>query len=284
MILAMMGWGLVWPLSKFMINFGTPQQIACLRFLIVSVCFVPLLVYLKIPFKIPKNVLMPTFLTGILNAIYSYLMYVGMQYGDAGSAGVITEVLAPIMAAFLWVAIKHQSLSKNEKWGLFLGVVSGTFLIDIFHNVYALLSLFNVIYLLAALDWAFLMIASRYATESINAISLNFYASLITFVLFCPHLLDVEQMNVFRAGWEFWLALLVSCVFCTVFSTTIFYNALFVLGVTKGGMYALLVPLFALFFSWVLLGEIPRWHTIIGGILAILAIYIINHLKLSKFA
>lgn len=294
LVLAMMGWGLVWPLSKMLLAYGSPAQIASLRYLLVFVCFVPLMWLWKISFKIPRVVLVPTLLTGALNALYSYLMYAGMPYGDSGNAGVITEVLSPIIAAFLWSVYKGESLSKSAKIGLMLGLLAGAFLVDLFGNWRSMFSAFYVIYVLASLDWAALMISSRLATEKINAIALNFYTSVMTFVLLCPALFadssglggDFGSGVVIESGafitslWDkplvFFALLVVAAVFCTVFATTIFYKALFVLGVVEGGIYALLAPVFALGFAYLLLDEVPRWHTIVGGVLAVGSIYIIN--------
>ena len=86
MILAM-GWGLVWPLSKIMSETLNPEQASCIRFIIVSLSFLPIMYIYKIPFKIPKIALIPVLLTGIFNTAYSYLMYMGLLYGNAGSAG-----------------------------------------------------------------------------------------------------------------------------------------------------------------------------------------------------
>ena len=283
LVLAMMGWGLVWPLSKMLLEFGSPAQIASLRYLLVFLCFVPLMWLWKISFKIPRVVLVPTLLTGALNALYSYLMYVGMPYGDSGNAGVITEVLSPIIAAFLWSVYKRESLAKSAKIGLMLGLLAGAFLVDLFGNWRSMFSAFYVIYMLASLDWAALMISSRLATEKINAIALNFYTSVMTFALLAPALfLDAKDSSaafitsIWGQGAEFFLLIGVASVFCTVFATTIFYKALFVLGVVEGGIYALLAPVFALGFAFLMLGEVPRWHTIVGGVLAVGSIYIIN--------
>lgn len=294
LVLAMMGWGLVWPLSKMLLAYGSPAQIASLRYLLVLVCFVPLMWLWKIPFAVPRAVLLPTLITGVLNALYSYLMYAGMPYGDSGNAGVITEVLSPIIAAFLWSVYKRESLSKSAKIGLMLGLLAGAFLVDVFGSWRSMFSAFYVIYVLASLDWAALMISSRLATEKINAIALNFYTSVMTFVLLCPALFadssglggDFGSGVVIESGafitslWDkplvFFALLVVAAVFCTVFATTIFYKALFVLGVVEGGIYALLAPVFALGFAYLLLDEVPRWHTIVGGVLAVGSIYIIN--------
>ncbi|TLD99577.1 DMT family transporter [Helicobacter muridarum] len=284
MIIAMMGWGLVWPLSKLIVEILNPEQASCIRFIIVSISFMPIMIYLRIPFKIPKISIIPICLMGIFTAIYNYLMYIGLQYGDAGSAGVMTEVLPVIIATFIWSLIRKSSLLKREKWGLAFGVLSGVFLTNVFANIQNLLTPFNSIYLLAAFCWAILMIISRYATEYISVITLSFYSSLITAISLMPSFFYYGIDGVLESDFRFWISMIVVALFCTTFSTATYYRGLQVLGITQGGVYGLLVPVFALGFSWVLLGEIPQWYTVVGGFIAIFAIYLINYLNPKHFS
>lgn len=284
LVLAMMGWGLVWALTKVLLEYASPAQIACLRFIIVSICFVPLFLVLKIPFKIPRESFMPLVFTSFVHIAYSYAMYAGMEFGDAGSAGVITEVLPPILAAFLWSVYRRQTLLRREKWGLALGIIAGAFLINLFGDIGAIFHPFNAIYLFASLGWAFVMIGSRLASESINPLCVNFYACVISAVAFIPSLflLDSSGLSgldkIAQADCIFWISIIVAAVFCTVFSTSVFYRGLFVLGVTQGGIYALLTPIFALIFAYLILGEIPKYYTIVGGVLAVGSVCVINRI------
>ncbi|MDY5822647.1 MAG: DMT family transporter [Helicobacter sp.] len=283
MILAMMGWGLVWPLSKIMSETLNPEQASCIRFIIVSLSFLPIMYIYKIPFKIPKIALIPVLLTGIFNTAYSYLMYMGLLYGDAGSAGVIAEVLPIIIAAFLYSFMKQTTLLKREKWALFFGILAGVFLINLFENWRAIFMPFNVIFLLAALAWAMLIISSRYATEYVSAISLSFYSSLCTALFLLPSFLYYGLAPLGEVGMSFWILALIAALFCTTFSTTIYYRGLYVLGVTQGGIYALLTPPSALLFAWLILDEMPQTHTIIGGIISIFTIYLMNYYNPKHF-
>ena len=286
MVLAMMGWGLVWALSKVLLEYASPAQVACIRFIIVSICFVPLLFVLKISFKIPRKAFLPLSFSAICHTTYSYAMYAGMEFGDAGSAGVIAEVLPPIIAAFLWSVWRGQTLLRREKWGLALGIVAGTFLINLFGNSSAILHPFNAIYLFASLSWAFLMIGSRLASENLNPLCVNFYVCLASAVAFLPSLFMLDSSGIsgfekiLEADFVFWASIVVAAVFCTVFSTSVFYRGLFVLGVTQGGIYALLTPAFALVFAFVILGEIPQYWIIIGGVLAVGSVCVINDFRI----
>ncbi|MDO7252353.1 DMT family transporter [Helicobacter cappadocius] len=276
MFLSMMLWGLTWTASKVMVDQQVdPLQIVSIKCGIVTLSFLPFMFYLKIPFSIPKSAILPTLLIGVFNTVYNYLLLAGLHYGEAGSAGVIAEVLSPIFATFIWSAIKKNSLLRNEKIGLFLGIVSGAFLVDI-TNYNSLLSPFNAIYVLAALMWASLTISSRYATENSHPIVINFYSSVFPFVIFLPSLFFTDTHSLGNVDYKFWLCMFSVTILSTTFATTIFYKGIKVLGVTQGGIFVLLVPLGALLFAWIFLGEIPQIHTVIGGLIALVAIYLIN--------
>ena len=58
--------------------------------------------------------------------------------------------------------------------------------------------------------------------------------------------------------------------------TSIYYKGIEVVGITKSASFTLLVPFFAVLLSFMILGEMPEISTAIGGILAIIAIYLIS--------
>ena len=73
--------------------------------------------------------------------------------------------------------------------------------------------------------------------------------------------------------------LFVAAVLSTAIGTSIYYVGISNLGATKASSFQLLVPATALGSSFVILGEIPSVLTIFGGILAIIATYLINLYK-----
>ncbi|PAF53172.1 hypothetical protein BKH42_07440 [Helicobacter sp. 13S00482-2] len=282
LLIAMAFWGLSWPLSKIMIEYLSPYETACIRFGLVALSFVPVMIYLHIPFKIPKVSHKGVFLTSIFNASYSILFFVGLSLGDAGSAGVIVTTLAPILASIIGVFIHHNSLLKREKIGLFLGLVSGVFLMGINH-LSSLFTSFNIIFFIAALLWGSITLSSKSATSHINAIALNFYSSFFSFIVFFPSFFIFGFPQIQNLGGIFWFCMIVVALLSTTFATTIFYKGVNILGINKGGSFTLLVPIFALLFSCLILGEIPKLHTIIGGVIAIAAIYFINLFNPNHF-
>jgi drug/metabolite transporter (DMT)-like permease len=61
------------------------------------------------------------------------------------------------------------------------------------------------------------------------------------------------------------------------FATTIYFIAAERLGSYRTSSFVFLVPSSAMLLSWLFLGEVPEPSTIIGGAIAISAVYLINH-------
>ena len=102
------------------------------------------------------------------------------------------------------------------------GILAGVFLINLFENWRAIFMPFNVIFLLAALAWAMLIISSRYATEYVSAISLSFYSSLCTALFFAAQFFILWSCTFGGSGYEF----LDSSPYCCTFLHDFFNNDL----------------------------------------------------------
>lgn len=273
LFVAMLSWGLSWPLSKILTGSHSVFIIAFGRFFLVALSLVPILLYFKLSIKISRENIPALILNIIFNALYSMIFFYALRLGDAGSAGVITTTLSPIFATLLSIIIFGNKLIKREIIGLILGLISGIFLLNLV-NLESILNPFNLFFILCALLWACVTLSARKLSNNINPLVINFYSSFMSSLLFIPflHFSDFAILKELDSM----AMLLVVALFSTVFGTTIYYKGIEVLGITKSASYTLLVPFFALVLSWIILKEIPGIHTIIGGSLAICAIYLIS--------
>ncbi len=82
--------------------------------------------------------------------------------------------------------------------------------------------------------------------------------------------------SVFNYGWNFWLNLFILSAGAMVFGTTIYFLAAVRLGSRKASAYIFSVPVTAMGFSMVILGESLDWNTALGSVLAISGVYLIN--------
>ncbi|RAX53858.1 hypothetical protein CCY99_05610 [Helicobacter sp. 16-1353] len=284
LFIAMASWGLSWPLSKILSSNHSIFIVAFGRFFLVALSLIPILFYFKLSLKIPRENLLALILNTIFNASYALIFFYALRLGSAGSAGVITTTLSPIIATLLSIIIFNNKLNRREIIGLILGLISGIFLLNLIH-LESIINPFNLFFILCAFLWACVTLSARKLSNNINPLVINFYSSFISSILFIPFL-KWGDFGILRE-WDSMAMLITIALFSTVFGTTIYYKGIGVLGITKSASYTLLVPFFALILSWIILGEVPSIHTIIGGSLAVCAIYLISiynkkHLRIFK--
>lgn len=280
MLFAMLLWAVSWPCSKILVQQAHPYLIALMRFALVWVCIPPLMLAFRVSFRISRAQFVFVCIAGVFNALYSLLFFWGLTFGDAGRAGVITMTLSPIFGSLLSMLFGGVYVSVREKLGLILGLVSGIFLLHI-ESFHSLLNPFNIFFVGAALAWTLVTLVSKKAL--LHPLKFNCYVSCVSALLFLPYLVFGEGIveSLEAADSVFWVCFVIVSVLSVVVATSIFYKGVEVLGVHKGGSFLLLVPVFALILSFFILGERPDVRTIIGCVLAIVAIYMLTIYKVS---
>lgn len=283
LIIAMFFWGASWPSSKILVSYTSADVVTFWRFFIALLASIPLIIILKIPLAIDSKSFKYLLFVAVLNCLYSLMFFAGLNYGSAGKGGVLVTTITPVFV-YLLTFILHRiqngvnkEVKKNEALGLFLGIVAGICLLDL-GEFQMLFGKFNVFFVLCALDWAILTIVCQ--RIRIHPIAINFYITLFSVILCSPiFLIQPIILDVFNYDLRFWSMLLVIAVLSTAVGTSIYYMGIAQVGAEKASSYPLLVPIFALLTSYFILGEIPSILTLIGGGIAIFAIYLINLYK-----
>jgi drug/metabolite transporter (DMT)-like permease len=84
----------------------------------------------------------------------------------------------------------------------------------------------------------------------------------------------MDVMN--KADFTFWGNLFFSATITTSLATTFYFVATSKIGASRASSFIFMVPFSAALGSWIFLGEVIEWHTLIGGLLGIAAVYILN--------
>jgi drug/metabolite transporter (DMT)-like permease len=135
-----------------------------------------------------------------------------------------------------------------------------------------------IIYLfLASFTWAVLSFFTAQAKKFAHPIVFTFYLYLIASAL----LLFVSDWNnlyeiTLKGDQLFWLNLFFTSFFTTALATTFFFFATAQLGAHKASVYILIVPFAAAIGASIFLGETLHLNEIIGGIVGLVAIYLIQ--------
>ena len=273
-VLAMVLWGIGWPALKVLTE-GVPAEVVTFwRFAIMAAAFVPVLYWRGKPLSLSRKTLGYTVAAAALNAAFMYFAFWGVQAGTAGAGGVIITTASPVLTALLALAIFRTKVERAQLFGLGIGLVGGALMLEIWHA--HLLHSGNLYFLASALTWAVLTLIGQRSHSHMDPVHFNFWLALfatgMTFAAALPHGVG----TVFEQGSRFWIALLFLGIMGQTVASTIYFVAAGRIGSAKAGSYMFLVPLTALAASYVLLGEVPSFWLVTGGIVSMGAVYFVN--------
>lgn len=276
-IISMLLWGVSWPSGKVLSHYCTLVNFTIYRYVVVILTLLPLLLIFKVKLRIKREGIPIVIAAGLLLALYNYFFFKGLSTGYAGAGGVLVTTLNPIMAYALGLCLQRKIPSRNESIGLIIGLVAGCVLLKIWSNQDLLFADGNIFFLVAAFTWAamskFTAKASAYGTSP----SFSLWMYLVMLLCFLPFF-DTKEFNTLidTAGFTFWGNLFFSAGIVSALATTVYFYATTQLGAEKASSFIFIVPLAAAVSSGLALGEQIQPHTIAGGILGIVAVYMIN--------
>jgi len=275
MLLAMLFWGGGWTALKIL-TYNLPMDVIIFwRFFLMSLAFLPILYFFRIPFELEWNSFKYILASSVLNISFMVSSFMGIKYGYAGAGSVIITTFSPIMTFLLVAILFRERLQTRQYFGLLLGLIGGYILLQL--NDFAhFLNSSNLYFLLCATIWAGVTVLSQHSQKHIHPVHYSFAISLIATLVTFLYAKDAALGAVFEQGIEFWVAMIYLAVFGQAIATTIFFIASGKLGSQKTSSFMFLVPLFALFSAWLILDEPLQMHIIIGGTISMLAVYFIN--------
>ncbi len=277
MIASMFCWGLSWASAKVLGSYGPAISISLIRYVTTFISLLILLLITRKNLSIKRSGLKDLIITSIILALYFYLFFKGLEEGLAGAGGVLVTILNPIFSYLIMLLISWKKPSKNEAIGLSVGLIAGAILLKVWDPSNSLLSAGNIYFLLASVSWAVLSVFTSKFSKHGSPVVYSFWMYGICCFLTFLFTNNAENISVFeKADALFWGNLFFSATITTAFATTFYFVATSKLGASKASSFIFLVPFTAAMGSWIFLNEIPQWHTIVGGILGIGAVYILN--------
>ena len=277
MIGSMFCWGLSWASAKVLGSYGSALSISLIRYVTSFISLLILLLILRKDLSIKRSGLKDLIIASTILAFYFYAFFKGLEEGLAGAGGVLVTILNPIVSYLLMLIISWKKPSKNEALGLTIGIIAGAILLKIWDQSGSLLSAGNIYFLLASVSWAVLSVFTSKFSKHGSPLVYSFWMYGICCFLTFLFTSSAENISVFeKADAYFWGNLFFSATITTALATTFYFVATSKLGASKASSFIFLVPFTAAIGSWIFLGEVPQLHTIIGGILGVVAVYILN--------
>ncbi len=275
LIFAMFLWGGGWSALKILTYNLEIDIIIFWRFFIMSISFIPILYFMKVPLTLSPSGAKFVASSSVLNIAFMVSSFLGIKNGMAGNGGVIITTLSPIMTFLLVAIIFKTKLFKSQYIGLFIGLVGGAIMLEL-NDISLFLNSSNIYFLLCAIIWAGVTILSQYSHQHIHPVHYSFYISIVATITSFIYAFNSDLASVFEQEKVFWIALIYLAVLGQSVATTIFFIASGKLGSEKTSSFMFLVPLFSLLIAWIILDERMLSHIVIGGALSLIAVYFIN--------
>lgn len=280
-VVAMAFWGGAWTSAKAISGIISVQTVVFFRFVFATLVIIPFVVLYKQRFLLRGGQWIWVLFGAALFTGYNQLFFTGISIGLAGAGGVLVTTTNPIFTYILCMFIFRYRLNWKAGLGLFLGFAGGCIMLRLWtFNAVEIFRFGNGIFLISSLVWAVVTLINGHAQKTVHFTTYTFWFYLFSAVFSFPFSLAAGDIpSVFHAGPSFWLNLLYLSFFAMAFSATIYFHASNRLGGHRASNFVFLVPVFAVVFSFLFLQEQPRWNTLLGGALAMGAVYILNRQK-----
>lgn len=277
LVLAMIIWSASWTSGKLIANTADPKITLFWRFLFSAIALAPLVPLTGARFAITLQQALWASLGAVIITVYTFLFFIGLKTGFAGAAGVLVTSMNPIFTYFLTRVLFRHTLRPRDALGLGLGVVGGAVLIEIWKLSFDQMLLSgNLLFLVASLVYALVTLTTNAATRNTSIVVYSFYVNLFGAVIVAPLISTGLTATPAIGNTTYWLNIIYLGVISNSFATTVYFYAVKQLGSARASSYIFIVPATALLIAALYLEEPVKTTTLIGGLIALLAVTILR--------
>ncbi len=275
--LSMLSWAVAWTSAKIVNNYLSFYNLVFFRFLLGFISLIPLIAgkYFFSLFKLNKINLLYIIITSILFFVYNVCFFMGTHYGFAGKGAILVTTINPLITALIISMIKKK-ISKSEIQGLFLGLIGGSFILNIYVDGFIqIFNITNIYFLICAITWGIITVLTNYAQKDISPQIFIFLCYFFTSVI-AIFFADFSSIDFNKFDSIFYLNFFLVSIGAMSFGTTVYMYATSYLGPIKASVFIFSVPFIAMATAFIFLNESITLNIVIGGLLSLLGIYIIN--------
>ena len=272
--LAMISWAIAWTNAKIVGEYLSFYNLIFFRFLLGFISLLPFLMYNKknLPsLKAYKYIIIPS----ILFFIYNIAFFKGTYFGEAGRGAILVTTLNPLFTLLIISFIRKKIIFK-EVLGIIVGLFGGLIIMDVFkHGFDIIFDIKNIYFLICAFTWGVMTVFIDLAQKKINPyifISLCYFFTMVISWFFTDfRLIDLSLLD-FRFYFNFFLV----SIAAMSFGTSVYMYSTSIIGPIKASVFIFSVPFLAMGTSFIFLNEIFSLNTMVGGLISLIAIYIVN--------
>jgi len=270
-------WGLSWTNAKILSDYCPSSVLAFWRFFFSSITMIPVLWLTGNNFRVTRQG-MKYILTGaVFISLYNIFFFMGTNIGSASVGGIIVPTFNPIITFIISVLLMKQVVYRMDIIGLILGFTGGVIVLQAWTlSLEQIISNGNLFFICASVSWGIMSIISGRSHAHVSTLSFSFWVYTISTLIYLCATWNKDILLIFTYDWIFWVNMFFLSAGAMVFGTTVYFFGTTRLGPEKASAFIFMVPVTALFFSVLLIGERLEITTMIGGIITMIAVYLIN--------
>lgn len=275
-IIAMLLWGFAWSAGKLASEHSNPQVAAFWRYAISFITIIPVIWYLKIPLKTSKKAILYMIVAGAWTSLFNYLFFAGLAHGNAGYGGTIVTSIAPIFTYIFSIVFFGTKVSKKQLFALFIGFIGALILLRVPFEGFGFLTIESSYFLGCAIVWAMVTILSQKTSSLVDPMLYSVVVFGIVTLVNMLFALPYHPFEIAAYDKTFWAATIFIGVLAGTFATTLYFIFASKIGASKTAIYMFIVPLGAIISSRLIYDEEISTSSIIGLVLAFIAVAIFN--------
>ena len=277
LLLSMTIWGLSWTNAKILSDYGPSSVLAFWRFFFSSITMIPVLLLTGNNFRVTRQGMKYIFTGAVFISLYNIFFFMGTNNGAASVGGIIVPTFNPIITFIISILLMNQVVYRMDIIGLILGFTGGVIVLQAWTlSLEQIIANGNLFFICASVSWGIMSIISGRSHAHISTLSFSFWVYTISTLIYLGATWNKDILLIFTYDWIFWVNMFFLSVGAMVFGTTVYFFGTTRLGPEKASAFIFMVPVTALFFSVLLIGERLEITTMIGGMMTMIAIYLIN--------
>jgi len=275
---AILMWSFSFPLIKIVLDNGVPPvTLAAMR----AIVFIPILVFLLIKqgrkyIPVSKEDWLIYLSIGLFTIILpGILQNTGMMYTTASVSSII-QTSGPIFTIIFAIVILNESADKKKIVGSICALIGTIFLVISLDNNINLFdsSVYgNFLILLSGVSYAISSIITKKGLERKNPLQILGFSSLVGFIVLSVISSFERPLDVIiNLSIETWFAIFLLVIFPSFIALLFWYEAMINEEISRLVIYVYLMPVFAVIFSYILIGEIISIQTLLFAVLIIVGV------------
>lgn len=282
LFIAMIGWGGSWVNVKVLSNYINEFETMFFRFFITSITMIPIILVLKKSFKIDIKSFLLVILTAIVFIAYMKYFFLGTKFGTASLGGAFVTSLIPINTFLILAIFGSRSFTRKDAFALILGAIGVMTMLNVWSfKSEEIFVIHNLYFILASILWPLVTILSSKAVK-ISPIVFTFYLYLVTSILNILFFVDITSLEFEKFDSIFYINIACITLAASTFANTIYFLGIEKLGAREVSTFIFFVPFAAISLGAIFLNEEISLSIIVGTILTIIAVKILNNIKLFK--